>query len=111
MLALTYCIAVPLQGLAKYIEWSANMLDVEVKIKLKNVELQAKKDQLRIWTGFKPPVPNSKPIHDQKFTGKVCLIFSIIVRLFMIHVAVINLFYLYLFTGSRSCEWRLHYCC
>ena len=65
-----------LQGLAKYVEWSANMLDVEVKIKLKNAELQAKKDQLRIWTGFKPPVTNSKPIHDQKFTGKVCLLFS-----------------------------------
>jgi hypothetical protein len=65
-----------LQGLAKYVEWSANMLDVEVKIKLKNAELQAKKDQLRIWTGFKPPVTNSKPIHDQKFTGKVCLTFS-----------------------------------
>ena len=68
-----------LQGLAKYVEWSANMLDVEVKIKLKNAELQAKKDQLRIWTGFKPPVTNSKPIHDQKFTGKVCLAFSMIV--------------------------------
>ena len=65
-----------LQGLAKYVEWSANMLDVEVKIKLKNAELQAKKDQLRFWTGFKPPVTNSKPIHDQKFTGKVCLLFS-----------------------------------
>ncbi|CAN6272855.1 unnamed protein product [Urochloa humidicola] len=63
-------------GLAKYVEWSANMLDVEVKIKLKNTELQAKKDQLRIWTGFKPPVTNSKPIHDQKFTGKVVEVVS-----------------------------------
>jgi len=41
-------------GLAKYVEWSANMLDVEIKVKLKNAELQAKKEQLRIWTGFKP---------------------------------------------------------
>ncbi|KAG8070849.1 hypothetical protein GUJ93_ZPchr0006g46436 [Zizania palustris] len=63
-------------GLAKYVEWSANMLDVETKIKLKNTELQAKKDQLRIWTGFKPPVTNSKPIHDQKFTGKVVEVVS-----------------------------------
>ncbi|KAL5207587.1 hypothetical protein ABZP36_032022 [Zizania latifolia] len=63
-------------GLAKYVEWSANMLDVEAKIKLKNAELQAKKDQLRIWTGFKPPVTNSKPIHDQKFTGKVVEVVS-----------------------------------
>jgi hypothetical protein len=87
------------------------MLDVEVKIKLKNAELQAKKDQLRIWTGFKPPVTNSKPILDQKFTGKVCPMFSLILCLFMICVVVINLLYLYLFTGSRRCEWRLHYCC
>uniref|UniRef100_R7W5A3 Nuclease domain-containing protein 1 n=1 Tax=Aegilops tauschii TaxID=37682 RepID=R7W5A3_AEGTA len=63
-------------GLAKYVEWSANMLDVEVKIKLKNAERQAKKEQLRIWTGFKPPVTNSKPIHDQKFTGKVVEVVS-----------------------------------
>ncbi|AQK52793.1 hypothetical protein Zm00014a_002977 [Zea mays] len=63
-------------GLAKYVEWSANMLDVEVKIKLKNAELQAKKDQLRIWTGFKPPATNSKPIHDQKFNGKVVEVVS-----------------------------------
>ncbi|XP_047081605.1 ribonuclease TUDOR 1-like [Lolium rigidum] len=63
-------------GLAKYVEWSANMLDVEIKVKLKNAELQAKKEQLRIWTGFKPPVTNSKPIHDQKFTGKVVEVVS-----------------------------------
>jgi staphylococcal nuclease domain-containing protein 1 len=63
-------------GLAKYVEWSANMMDVDAKIKLKNAELQAKKDQLRIWTGFKPPVTNSKPIHDQKFTGKVVEVVS-----------------------------------
>ncbi|TVU29909.1 hypothetical protein EJB05_21500 [Eragrostis curvula] len=63
-------------GLAKYVEWSANMLDVEVKIKLKNAELQAKKDQLRMWTGFKPPATNSKPILDQKFTGKVVEVVS-----------------------------------
>lgn len=63
-------------GLAKYVEWSANMLDVEVKIKLKNAELQAKKDQLRIWTGFKPPMTNSKPIHDQKFIGRVVEVVS-----------------------------------
>jgi staphylococcal nuclease domain-containing protein 1 len=68
-----------MKGLAKYVEWSANMMDVDAKIKLKNAELQAKKDQLRIWTGFKPPVTNSKPIHDQKFTGKVGSLFSQVV--------------------------------
>jgi hypothetical protein len=60
---------------------ACHVVPTQVKIKLKNAELQAKKDQLRIWTGFKLPVPNSKPIHDQKFTAKVCLIFSIIVCL------------------------------
>jgi hypothetical protein len=74
-------VTIPLQGLAKYVEWSANMLDVEIKVKLKNAELQAKKEQLRIWTGFKPPVTNSKPIHDQKFTGKVGCTFSLTVYL------------------------------
>ncbi|CAM0875371.1 unnamed protein product [Alopecurus aequalis] len=63
-------------GLAKYVEWSANMLDVDVKIKLKNAELKAKNEKLRMWTGFKPPVTNSKPIHDQKFTGKVVEVVS-----------------------------------
>lgn len=88
------------------------MLDVEVKIKLKNAELQAKKDQLRIWTGFKPPVTNSKPIHDQKFTGKVCLLFSMIC---IDHgsyncMIVTNIFHAHLYTGGRGCEWGLHYC-
>ncbi|XP_022684225.1 ribonuclease TUDOR 2-like [Setaria italica] len=58
-------------GLAKYMEWSANMLGAETKRKLKNAELQAKKEQLRIWTGFQPPVTKTTPIHNQKFTGKV----------------------------------------
>ncbi|KAG2565965.1 hypothetical protein PVAP13_7NG154200 [Panicum virgatum] len=58
-------------GFAKYMEWSANMLGAETKRKLKNAELQAKKEQLRIWTGFQPPVTNTTAIHNQKFTGKV----------------------------------------
>ncbi len=47
------------------------MLDPQLKTKLRNADLQVKKEQLRIWTGFKPPVTNTKPIHNQKFTGKV----------------------------------------
>ncbi|XP_025825296.1 ribonuclease TUDOR 1-like [Panicum hallii] len=58
-------------GFAKYMEWSANMLGAETKRKLKNAELQAKKEQLRIWTGYQLPVTNTTPIHNQKFTGKV----------------------------------------
>ncbi|RLM64504.1 hypothetical protein C2845_PM16G06490 [Panicum miliaceum] len=57
-------------GFAKYMEWSANMLGAETKRKLKNAELQAKKEQLRIWMGFQPPVTNTTPTHNQKFTGK-----------------------------------------
>ncbi|KAG8081814.1 hypothetical protein GUJ93_ZPchr0014g46995 [Zizania palustris] len=58
-------------GFARYIEWSANMLDLQLKIKLRNADGQAKKDQLKIWAGYKPPVTNTKPIHNKKITGKV----------------------------------------
>lgn len=47
------------------------MLEVVTKKKLKNGELKAKKERLRIWTGFKPPVTNTKPIRNQNFSGKV----------------------------------------
>ncbi|KAG9447344.1 hypothetical protein H6P81_013472 [Aristolochia fimbriata] len=63
-------------GLAKYVEWSANMMEEDVKRRLKNAELQAKKDRLRIWTNYVPPVTNSKAIHDQNFTGKVVEVVS-----------------------------------
>ncbi|GJN03066.1 hypothetical protein PR202_ga20469 [Eleusine coracana subsp. coracana] len=58
-------------GYAKYMEWSANMLGREIKTKLKNADLQAKKEQLRMWTGFKPPATNTRPIYNTKFTGRV----------------------------------------
>lgn len=60
-----------IQGYAKYVEWSANMMEEDAKRKLKNAELQAKKSRLRIWTNYVPPASNSKAIHDQNFTGKV----------------------------------------
>ncbi|KAI4384672.1 hypothetical protein MLD38_002791 [Melastoma candidum] len=63
-------------GLAKYVEWSANMLEEEAKRKLKATELQAKKTRLRIWTNYVPPATNSKAIHDQNFTGKVVEVVS-----------------------------------
>lgn len=48
------------------------MLGAETKRKLKNADIQAKKEQLRIWTGFQPPAgTNTRPIQNQKFTGKV----------------------------------------
>jgi hypothetical protein len=50
---------------------AANMLGAQTKRNLKNAELQAKKEQLRIGIGFQPPVTNITPIHNQKFTGKV----------------------------------------
>lgn len=62
-----------MQGFAKYVEWSAALLEDDVKRKLKNAELQAKKTRLRIWTNYVPPATNSKAIHDQNFTGKVSI--------------------------------------
>ncbi|XP_010547787.1 PREDICTED: staphylococcal nuclease domain-containing protein 1-like [Tarenaya hassleriana] len=63
-------------GLAKYVEWSANMMEDEAKRKLKAAELQAKKTRLRMWTNYVPPATNSKAIHDQNFTGKVVEVVS-----------------------------------
>ncbi|KAL4191912.1 hypothetical protein AMTRI_Chr06g191360 [Amborella trichopoda] len=63
-------------GLAKYVEWSANMMEEDAKRRLKNAELQAKKDRLKIWTNYVPPATNSKAIHDQNFTGKVVEVVS-----------------------------------
>ncbi|XP_057767720.1 ribonuclease TUDOR 1 [Salvia miltiorrhiza] len=58
-------------GLAKYVDWSASLLEDDARRRLKNAELQAKKSRLRIWTNYVPPATNSKAIHDQNFTGKV----------------------------------------
>ncbi|KAL4634705.1 hypothetical protein ACB092_04G219400 [Castanea dentata] len=63
-------------GLAKYVEWSANMMEEDAKRRLKAAELQAKKTRLRIWTNYVPPATNSKAIHDQNFTGKVVEVVS-----------------------------------
>ncbi|KAG4398243.1 hypothetical protein AAZX31_08G006600 [Glycine max] len=63
-------------GFAKYVEWSANMMEEEAKRKLKTSELQAKKNRLKIWTNYVPPATNSKAIHDQNFTGKVVEVVS-----------------------------------
>ena len=56
------------------------MLGAETKRKLKNAELQAKKEQLRIWTGFQPPVTNTTAIHNQKFTGKVSSVCHVLIN-------------------------------
>ncbi|EFH41014.1 tudor domain-containing protein [Arabidopsis lyrata subsp. lyrata] len=63
-------------GLAKYVEWSANMLDEEAKKKLKATELQCKKNRVKMWANYVPPASNSKAIHDQNFTGKVVEVVS-----------------------------------
>lgn len=63
-------------GLAKYVEWSASLLEDDARRKLKNAELQAKKARLRYWTNYVPPATNSKAIHDQNFTGKVIEVVS-----------------------------------
>ncbi|KAL6996806.1 Translin-1 [Sarracenia purpurea var. burkii] len=63
-------------GLAKYVEWSATLMEEDAKRCLKSAELEAKKTRLRIWTNYVPPPTNSKAIHDQNFTGKVVEIVS-----------------------------------
>lgn len=63
-------------GLAKYVEWSANMMEEDAKRRLKTAELQSKKDRLKIWTNYVPPPSNSKAIHDQNFAGKVVEVVS-----------------------------------
>ncbi|KAL5724528.1 Translin-1 [Ranunculus cassubicifolius] len=63
-------------GLAKYLDWSASMMEEDARRKLKTAELQAKKDRLRYWTNYVPPQTNSKAIHDQNFTGKVVEVVS-----------------------------------
>ncbi|KAH6794802.1 TUDOR-SN protein 1 [Perilla frutescens var. hirtella] len=63
-------------GLAKYVDWSASLLEDDARRKLKNAELQAKKARLRSWTNYVPPATNSKAIHDQNFTGKVIEVVS-----------------------------------
>ncbi|CAA6659682.1 unnamed protein product [Spirodela intermedia] len=63
-------------GLAKYVEWSANMMEEEAKRKLKAAELQAKKERLRLWINYVPPATNSKAIHNQNYTGKVVEVVS-----------------------------------
>ncbi|KAE8720203.1 TUDOR-SN protein 1 isoform 2 [Hibiscus syriacus] len=63
-------------GLSKYVEWSANMMEDDAKRRLKTAELEAKKARLRIWTNYVPPATNSKAIRDQNFTGKVVEVVS-----------------------------------
>ncbi|XP_075490164.1 ribonuclease TUDOR 1-like isoform X1 [Primulina tabacum] len=63
-------------GLAKYVEWSASLLEDDARRRLKNAELQAKKSRLRMWTNYVPPLSNSKAINDQNFTGKVIEVVS-----------------------------------
>ncbi|XAR50415.1 Micrococcal nuclease [Bertholletia excelsa] len=63
-------------GYAKYVEWSASLMEDDAKRRLKSAELQAKKTRLRLWTNYVPPATNSKAIHDQNFTGKVVEVVS-----------------------------------
>ncbi|KAA8540590.1 hypothetical protein F0562_024491 [Nyssa sinensis] len=63
-------------GLAKYVEWSASLMEEDARRQLKSAELEAKKTKLRIWTNYVPPATNSKAIIDQNFTGKVVEVVS-----------------------------------
>ncbi|KAI5084373.1 hypothetical protein GOP47_0000542 [Adiantum capillus-veneris] len=63
-------------GLAKVVEWSARLLDEDAKRTLKNAELTAKKERLRLWTNFVPPASNSTAIRDGNFKGRVVEVVS-----------------------------------
>ncbi|PIA40659.1 hypothetical protein AQUCO_02400015v1 [Aquilegia coerulea] len=63
-------------GLARYLDWSANMMEEEARRRLKGAELKAKKDRLRMWTNFVPPTSDSKAVHNQNFSGKVVEVLS-----------------------------------
>lgn len=47
------------------------MMDEVPRRTLKAAELQAKKDRIRMWTNYVPPVSNSTAIRDVNFSGKV----------------------------------------
>lgn len=62
----------PIQGLAKYVDWSASYLkDDSRRQRLKAADLQAKRDKVKMWANFKIPETNSKPMLNLDFTGKV----------------------------------------
>ncbi|KAJ3678211.1 hypothetical protein LUZ60_002014 [Juncus effusus] len=63
-------------GYAKYVDWSASMMDAEGKKRMKDAELQAKKDRLRMWDNYVAPISNSRAIINQNFTGKVVEVVS-----------------------------------
>ncbi|KAL2939573.1 Ribonuclease TUDOR 1 [Bienertia sinuspersici] len=63
-------------GLAKYLDWSARIMEVKDQRELKTAELDAKKKQIKMWMNYVPPATNSKAIHDQNFVGKVVEIVS-----------------------------------
>ncbi|GAB4849859.1 hypothetical protein Ancab_004658 [Ancistrocladus abbreviatus] len=50
------------------------MMEEDARRRLKLAELQAKKERIRIWTNYVPPLSNSMAIHNQNFTGKVELL-------------------------------------
>lgn len=63
-------------GLAKYVEWSAKLLEEDARRQLKNAELLAKKERLRLWINYVPPPSNSTAIRDDNFKGKVIEVVS-----------------------------------
>lgn len=97
-----------------------------MKRHLKSAELQTKKDRVRIWTNYVPPQTNSKAIHDQNFTGKVCFFLILILSCFMINFQaytspksqaipfsnfVHHILHIFCNLGSGSGKWGLHNCC
>jgi len=95
-----------LQGLAKYVQWSANNLEEKNRKEIKAAEIEAKKKRIRMWTNYVPPPSDSKAIHDQNFTGKVCatyLVDSIRFLLSYINIAAADFALGPTISGCRGC--------
>ncbi|KAK3284178.1 hypothetical protein CYMTET_8157, partial [Cymbomonas tetramitiformis] len=63
-------------GMAKVVDWSAQMLGKGGAEKLRLAERAAKEQRLRIWRDYVPPPKNSSPILSDSFVGKVAEVFS-----------------------------------
>eukprot|EP00898_Chlorokybus_atmophyticus_P005051 jgi/Chlat1/5547/Chrsp369S00840 len=64
------------QGLVKMVDWSAAMLPLEVRTKLRAAERAAKQAQLCLWRNYVPPPSNSTAILNDNFTGRVVEVIS-----------------------------------
>eukprot|EP00238_Polyblepharides_amylifera_P007388 CAMPEP_0196585856 /NCGR_PEP_ID=MMETSP1081-20130531/52270_1 /TAXON_ID=36882 /ORGANISM="Pyramimonas amylifera, Strain CCMP720" /LENGTH=945 /DNA_ID=CAMNT_0041907545 /DNA_START=120 /DNA_END=2957 /DNA_ORIENTATION=- len=63
-------------GLAKVVDWSASMLDLQSQEKLRRAERVAKDARLRVWKLYTPPPKTSSSLVGPNFTGQVVEVVS-----------------------------------